>query len=84
MLGVIGPSSDPWWHGSLNDLRANLAFMARHHDQDVMLMEVACNGRPAECRDKPGPIASRDMFDREGNALPVIGVFDQPAATEEN
>jgi arabinogalactan endo-1,4-beta-galactosidase len=28
----------------------------------------------------PSPIASRGMFDRDGNALPVIGVFDRPIA----
>ena len=26
----------------------------------------------------PSPIASRGMFDRAGNALPVISVFDRP------
>jgi arabinogalactan endo-1,4-beta-galactosidase len=31
----------------------------------------------------PSPIASRGMFDGEGNALPVITVFDPPAAEVE-
>lgn len=114
---VIGQSYYPWWHGSLDQLRENLAFMANEYGKDIMLVEVAYNWRPAEYRDKPGPfpespegqrefleqvnrvvratphgrgkgifwwepavargpIASRGMFDREGNALPVITVFD--------
>jgi arabinogalactan endo-1,4-beta-galactosidase len=116
---VIGQSYYPWWHGSLDDLRENLAFMADQYDKDIIVVEVAYNWRPAEYRDKPGPfpetpkgqrdflkqvdravrqtpngrgkgvfwwepavprggIASRGMFDDDGNALPVITVFDQP------
>ena len=52
---VIGQSYYPWWHGSLDDLRDNLAFMANEYDKDIMLVEVAYNWRPAEYRDKPGP-----------------------------
>jgi arabinogalactan endo-1,4-beta-galactosidase len=117
---VIGQSYYPWWHGSLDDLRANLAFMAEKYDKDIYLVEVAYNWRPAEYRNKrgpfpetpegqrefleavdrivrgtpnsrgkgifwwepavgPSPIASRGMFDPEGNALPVINVFDRLA-----
>jgi arabinogalactan endo-1,4-beta-galactosidase len=115
---VIGQSYYPWWHGSLEDLKKNLDFMAKNYHKDIMLVEVAYNWRPTEYRDKPGPfpetpdgqrafleevnrivlntpdhrgkgifwwepavppgpIASRGMFDREGNALPVITVFDR-------
>jgi arabinogalactan endo-1,4-beta-galactosidase len=122
---VIGQSYYPWWHGSLDDLRENLAFMAEEYDKDIMLVEVAYNWRPAEYRDRPGPfpetpegqkqfledvdrivrntpnnrgkgifwwepavppgpIASRGMFDRSGNALPVITVFDRNVAKDEN
>jgi arabinogalactan endo-1,4-beta-galactosidase len=117
---VIGQSYYPWWHGSLDDLRENLAFTAQQYDKDIMLVEVAYNWRPAEYRDEagpfpetpegqkqfleevarivrstpnnrgkgifwwepavlPGPIASRGMFDRFGNALPVITTFDDLA-----
>jgi arabinogalactan endo-1,4-beta-galactosidase len=117
---VIGQSYYPWWHGSLDDLRENLALMANEYNKDIYLVEVAYNWRPAEYRDKPGPfpetpagqreflatvdqivrdtphnrgkgifwwepavppgpIASRGMFDRSGNALPVLKVFDQAA-----
>lgn len=119
---VIGQSYYPWWHGSLDDLRANLAFMAEEYQKPIMLVEVAYNWHTAEYRDKPGPfpetpagqreflrqvndavratpkglgagifwwepavppqpIASRGMFDREHNALPVITVFDAAVAS---
>ena len=118
---VIGQSYYPWWHGSLADLRENLAFMANAYDKDIIVVEAAYNWRQAEYRDHPGPypetpegqkeflrevneavlatpghhgkgvfwwepavspspIASRGMFDNEGNVLPVITVFDDPAA----
>jgi arabinogalactan endo-1,4-beta-galactosidase len=115
---VIGQSYYPWWHGSLLELRENLAFMANTYDKDIILVEVAYNWRPAEYRNRPAPfpetpagqrefldevhrivmntpqdrgkgvfwwepavphgaIASRGMFDDDGNALPVISVFDR-------
>jgi arabinogalactan endo-1,4-beta-galactosidase len=118
---VIGQSYYPWWHGDLDDLRANLAFMADAYQKDIYLVEVAYNWRPTEYRDRPAPfpespegqrdfldqvnqivretpgdhgrgifwwepavmpggIASRGMFDDDGNALPVITVFDRVAA----
>jgi len=120
---IIGQSYYPWWHGTLDDLRANLAFMAERYQKDIYVVEAAYNWRPAEYRKKPGPypetpegqrqfledvdrvvratpngrgkgifwwepavvrggIASRGMFDDDGNALPVITVFDprQPPA----
>lgn len=117
---VIGQSFYPWWHGSLDDLRTNMHFMADKYEKDIILVEVAYNWRPAEYRDQPGPfpetpegqreflvqvdqivrqtphgrgkgvfwwepavtrspIHSRGMFDLEGNALPVITVFDDAA-----
>jgi arabinogalactan endo-1,4-beta-galactosidase len=118
---VIGQSYYPWWHGSLDDLRANLAFMAAEYQKDIIVVEAAYNWRQAEYRDKPAPfpetpagqreflrevdaavratphgrgkgvfwwepavppspIASRGMFDFEGNALPVMTVFDPVVA----
>jgi arabinogalactan endo-1,4-beta-galactosidase len=118
---VIGQSFYPWWHGSLADLRENMAFMAERYGKDIILVEVAYNWRTAEYDDEPGPfpespegqkqfleevdrivratphnrgkgifwwepavarspIASRGMFDDEGNALPVIKVFDRITA----
>jgi arabinogalactan endo-1,4-beta-galactosidase len=116
---AIGQSFYPWWHGSLDDLRDNLVFMANEYDKDIYVVEVAYNWKPTEYRNKPGPfpetpagqrqfladvdrivratprgrgkgvfwwepavakgpIASRGMFDDDGNALPVLTVFDTP------
>jgi arabinogalactan endo-1,4-beta-galactosidase len=121
---VIGQSYYPWWHGSTEDLRKNMAFMADTYNKDIILVEVAYNWRPAEYRDRtppfpetpegqkeflvqvnqivaetphnlgrgifwwepavpPSPIASRGIFDREGNALPVISVFDKFVARKD-
>jgi len=114
---VIGQSYYPWWHGSLLELRENLAFMAETYRKDIVLVEVAYNWRPAEYRDRPAPfpetpagqrefleevqravlatphglgkglfwwepavsggLRRRGMFDDDGNALPVMEVFDK-------
>jgi arabinogalactan endo-1,4-beta-galactosidase len=114
---VIGQSYYPWWHGSLADLRENLAFMAEAYHKDIIVVEAAYNWRPTEYKNKEapfpetpegqrqfweqvnrvvletphglgkgvfwwepavtGPLRSRGFFDDEGNALPVITVFDQ-------
>jgi arabinogalactan endo-1,4-beta-galactosidase len=114
---VVGQSYYPWWHGTLDNLRDNLAFMANQYDKDIILVEVAYNWHQAEYRNGPGPfpetpegqrefldqvdqivratphgrgkgifwwepavprspIYSRGMFDNDGNALPVVYVFD--------
>jgi len=52
---VIGQSYYPWWHGSLLDLRENMAFMAKEYKKPVMLVEVAYCAEPAEYITKPGP-----------------------------
>jgi arabinogalactan endo-1,4-beta-galactosidase len=54
---VIGQSYYPWWHGTLEDLRANLAFMAGQYRQDIIVVEAAWCWRPTEYKDKPGPFA---------------------------
>ncbi|HKN59854.1 MAG TPA: glycosyl hydrolase 53 family protein [Candidatus Acidoferrales bacterium] len=114
---VIGQSYYPWWHGSLNDLRDNMVFMAEEYKKDIIVVEAAYNWRPAEYIKKPGPfpespegqaqfldevnrvvmetpnglgkgvfwwepiasgpLGSRGFFDDNGNALPVINVFDK-------
>jgi arabinogalactan endo-1,4-beta-galactosidase len=114
---VIGQSYYPWWHGSLLDLRENLAFMAEEYKKDIILVEVAYCWRPTEYRTLPAPFAEspegqrafldevnrlvlatphnrgvgvfwwepavtgrlreRGFFDDEGNALPVMSVFDR-------
>jgi arabinogalactan endo-1,4-beta-galactosidase len=52
---VLGQSYYPWWHGSLNDLRENLVFMALEYKKDIIVVEAAYNWRPAEYKDRPGP-----------------------------
>jgi arabinogalactan endo-1,4-beta-galactosidase len=114
---VIGQSFYPWWHGSLADLRENLAFMANEYQKDIIVVEAAYNWRPTEYKNKESPfpetpegqrqfleqvnrivletphgrgkgvfwwepavtggLRSRGFFDDNGNALPVITVFDE-------
>jgi len=52
---VIGQSYYPWWHGSLNDLRENLIFMANEYQKDIIVVEAAYNWKPAEYRNKLAP-----------------------------
>lgn len=114
---VIGQSYYPWWQGSLNDLRANLLFMAREYKKPIIVVESAYSSAPANYKNKAGPfpetpdgqaqfldelnrvvqetpdglgagvlwwepavagsLGSRGFFDADGNALPVIRVFDK-------
>lgn len=115
---VIGQSYYPWWHGGLDQLRDNMAFMAHIYHKDIIVVETAYNWRPAEYIQKAGPfpetpegqkqflqevnrvvqetpdgrgkgifwwepavtgpLTSRGFFDDQGNALPVLTVFDRP------
>jgi arabinogalactan endo-1,4-beta-galactosidase len=52
---VIGQSYYPWWHGTMDELRQNLAFMATEYQKDIIVVEAAYNWRPAEYRDKEAP-----------------------------
>lgn len=55
---VIGFSYYPWWHGSLMDLRENLAFTANTYHKDIIVVETAYNWRPArESADRVGPFS---------------------------
>jgi arabinogalactan endo-1,4-beta-galactosidase len=114
---VIGQSYYPWWHGSLNDLRENLIFMANEYHKDIMVVEAAYNWQPREYTKRPAPFAEspegqkefleevnrtvqatpfglgrgifwwepavsgghggRGFFGADGNALPVMTVFDK-------
>ena len=66
---VIGQSYYPWWHGTLLELRENLANSWRENTtRTSSLVEVAYNWRPTEYRDKPGPFpetpeGQRDFLD---------------------
>jgi arabinogalactan endo-1,4-beta-galactosidase len=52
---IIGQSYYPWWHGSLLDLRENMAFMAKKYKKPIMLVEVAYCYAPTEYKSKPAP-----------------------------
>ena len=52
---VIGFSYYPWWHGSLVDLRENLAFAANRYGKDVYVVETAYNWRPGRNFVKAAP-----------------------------
>jgi len=52
---VIGQSYYPWWEGSLDDLRANLAFMAHEYRKPIIVVETAYSWRPDNYVKKPGP-----------------------------
>jgi len=66
---VIGFSYYPWWHGTLMDLRDNLAFTARTYHKDIIVVETAYNWRSArETADRTGPFpetpeGQRDYLD---------------------
>ncbi len=52
---MIGQSFYPWWHGSLNDLRENMIFMAQEYKKAIFVVEAAYNWMPAEYKQRPGP-----------------------------
>ena len=65
---VIGQSYYPWWQGSLNDLRTNLAFMIERYGKDVYIVETAYNWEPGNYINRPGPFpetpeGQRDFLD---------------------
>jgi arabinogalactan endo-1,4-beta-galactosidase len=62
---LIGQSYYPWWHGSLLQLRENMAFMAEEYQKDIMLVEVAYNWRTSEYRDRPAPFPETPAGQRE-------------------
>ena len=62
---VIGQSYYPWWHGSLNDLRSNLEFMAREYHKDIIVVEAAYNWQPGNYVGKPAPFAESPEGQRE-------------------
>lgn len=62
---VIGQSYYPWWHGSLNDLRSNLEFMAREYQKDIIVVEAAYNWQPGNYVGKPAPFPESPEGQRE-------------------
>ncbi|HEY1790194.1 MAG TPA: glycosyl hydrolase 53 family protein [Verrucomicrobiae bacterium] len=72
---VIGFSFYPWWHGTLMDLRENLAFTANRYHKDIMVVETAYNWRAArETAGRAGPYpetpeGQRDFLDAVANVV---------------
>jgi arabinogalactan endo-1,4-beta-galactosidase len=62
---VIGQSYYPWWHGSLNDLRENMIFMAQEYKKDIILVEVAYNWKTAEYLKRPPPFPETPQGQKE-------------------
>lgn len=63
---VIGFSYYPWWHGTLMDLRENLAFTANRYHKDIFIVETAYYWRPSrETADRPGPFPETPEGQRE-------------------
>ena len=66
---VIGFSYYPWWHGSLMDLRENLAFAAKEFGKDIVVVETAYYWKSnRETGDRVGPFpetpaGQRDFLD---------------------
>lgn len=52
---VIGQSFYPWWHGSLEDLRTNLNFMAETYRKDIIVVETAYAWKPLNYRSGGAP-----------------------------
>jgi arabinogalactan endo-1,4-beta-galactosidase len=75
---VIGFSYYPWWHGTVMDLRANLAFAANEYGRDVIVVETAYNWRPnRETRDRTGPFpetpeGQRDFLEEVTRAVIAV------------
>jgi arabinogalactan endo-1,4-beta-galactosidase len=62
---IIGQSYYPWWHGSLNDLRRNLEFMATNYQKDIIVVEAAYNWEPGNYVNKPAPFPETAEGQRE-------------------
>ena len=54
---VIGLSYYPWWHGSLGNLRKNLAATARRYRKDIVVVETAYPWRGGQPRGNGKPAA---------------------------
>jgi arabinogalactan endo-1,4-beta-galactosidase len=62
---VIGQSYYPWWHGSLNDLRNNLEFMARTYHKPIIVVETAYNWKPGNYTGTPSPFPESEEGQRQ-------------------
>jgi arabinogalactan endo-1,4-beta-galactosidase len=73
---VLGQSYYPWWHGSLDDLRATLHAMARRYGKPVMVVETAYCWRPTEYREGSkavGPASFPETPEGQRDFLAAVG-----------
>ncbi len=76
---VIGLSYYPWWHGSLMDLRENLAFAAHRYHKDIIVVETAYHWRPSrETVGRPEPFPETPDGQREFLDAVANTVMDTP------
>src|ERR1043166_1133348 len=62
---VIGQSYYPWWHGTLLDLRDNLAFMAETYHKDIVIVETGYPWKASEYRNTAGPCPESPQGQRD-------------------
>ena len=84
---VLGQSFYPWWHGSLDELKDNLAFTWNSYHKDVVVVETAYDWRSGEdFKGKPVPfpqtpegqrdfLAALDRVVREVPGGKMRGIF---------
>jgi arabinogalactan endo-1,4-beta-galactosidase len=78
---VLGQSYYPWWQGSLEELKANLAFTVATYHKDVIVVETAYDWRTGEnFKGKTPPFA--ETPDGQGEFLAALAqvVREAPAA----
>jgi arabinogalactan endo-1,4-beta-galactosidase len=76
---VIGFSYYPWWHGTLDDLKANLAFAATQYGKDVIVAEAAYYWKEnGETRDKLRPFPETPEGQRDFLDAVTRAVMDTP------
>jgi len=87
---VIGESYYPKWHGTLDDLRDNLADLSRRYDRDVIVVEYSHRKEEVNriAFDVPGgrgkgtciwePLSTWEkIFDEQGKSNKLIDLYDE-------
>jgi arabinogalactan endo-1,4-beta-galactosidase len=76
---IIGFSYYPWWHGSIDDLKTNLAFAVNRYGKDVMVVETAYYWKPnGETRNRLRPFPETPEGQRDFLAAVTQAVMNAP------
>jgi arabinogalactan endo-1,4-beta-galactosidase len=76
---VLGQSYYPWWQGTLDELKANLAFVVNTYHKDVIVVETAYDWRSGEnFKGKPAPFPETPEGQRDFLAALNQVVRDAP------